>query len=101
MPERPPRFNTNTKSRIAKRNPYPKESPSKRGYDSAWKRLRATVLHKQPLCVHCLDVGRTEAATELDHIVPIRLRPDLRLVVDNLQPLCKSCHSKKTGNEKV
>jgi hypothetical protein len=28
---------------------------------------------------------------------PVILRPDLRLVWDNLQSLCKTCHSRETA----
>lgn len=36
---------------------------------------------------------------EMDHIVPIAQRPDLRLDLDNMATLCKACHSKKTARE--
>ena len=38
-------------------------------------------------------------ATEVDHIIPIEQRPDLRLVMENLQSACHRCHSAKTVRE--
>lgn len=61
-----------------------------------WRSFRALVLSGQPLCVECQRNGRIEPATELDHIVPRRLRPDLAFEIANVQGLCKSHHSRKT-----
>ncbi len=62
-----------------------------------WKRLRAAKLNDDPLCVLCQEQGRTVVATEVDHIIDRKERPDLALDWDNLQGLCKSCHSGKTA----
>ena len=35
----------------------------------------------------------------MDHIVPRRVRPELELSLENLQALCKRCHSRKTKAE--
>ena len=56
------------------------------------------VLSRQPYCVECLRHGITVRATDVDHIVP--RRDGGRDVAENLQSLCHSCHSKKTGHEK-
>jgi 5-methylcytosine-specific restriction endonuclease McrA len=45
-------------------------------------------------------MDRTTLAEEVDHIIPIRIRPDLAFVRRNLQPLCKPCHSRKTMMER-
>jgi len=67
---------------------------TERGYGSTWQRLRLLVLRGEPLCRHC-----GAAATDVDHIVPKRAGgPD---TMENLQPLCHSCHSIKTGKEKA
>ncbi len=34
-----------------------------------------------------------------DHIIPIQVRPDLRLELSNLQTLCDKCHNRKTLEE--
>ena len=59
----------------------------------AWRRLRLWVLRREPWCRVC-----SEPATEVDHLLPrkfggIHAR-------QNLQGLCKSCHSAKTAREK-
>jgi 5-methylcytosine-specific restriction endonuclease McrA len=42
------------------------------------------------------------AAQVTDHIVPIQIRPDLRLEWGNLQSLCRRCHdSVKAQEEKA
>ena len=61
-----------------------------------WRQVRRLFLQEHPLCVHCQRDGRTEAATEVDHVIPHR--GDERLFWDdaNWQALCKPCHSRKT-----
>ena len=64
-----------------------------RGYDARWRKLREKVLFTQPLCVMCGAV-----AVDVDHIIPIR-QGGAVLAVDNLQPLCRQCHIRKTQRE--
>jgi 5-methylcytosine-specific restriction protein A len=69
-----------------------------RGYDGDWRRLRIAKLRADPICeirTHCLGM----IATEVDHIIPIRVRPDLRLDWSNLNSACTPCHSAKTRRE--
>lgn len=47
-----------------------------------------------PLCVECERNGRAAPAVILDHIVPLKERPDLALVWDNVRPLCRTCHNR-------
>ncbi len=75
--------------------------PYRPQYKGAWPRLRALYLKRNPLCVECKKKGLVVEATEVDHIAPIRERPELRLVWSNLQALCKSCHSRKTARERA
>lgn len=72
-------------------------SPSQRGYDRHWQQLRRLVLSRQPLCVECERAGLVVAATEVDHIVPLAVGGTHD--TENLQPLCHSCHSRKTARE--
>lgn len=74
-------------------------SAASRGYDAAWHRLRAAVLSAEPRCVRCLDLGRVRLATEVDHIIPLS-RGGERLDPENLQPLCRSCHVRKTAEDR-
>jgi 5-methylcytosine-specific restriction endonuclease McrA len=62
-------------------------------YDTAaWKRARASYLRKHPLCRMHGERGRVVAATVVDHVVPVKDRPDLAWSSDNWQPLCRDCH---------
>lgn len=89
MPRRPPRFKPTT--------PTPRrEGSTARGYGYAWQRLREQFLREHPLCVDCLQGGRTREATEVDHLIPHRGDAALFWDLDNLQPLCKPHHSAKT-----
>ena len=76
-----------------------RESPSKRGYDRRWKRLRRWFLIRHSLCEECKRNGVLTVATEVDHIKPLSQGGE-RLDPANLQALCKPCHSRKTGREK-
>jgi len=60
----------------------------------AWRKLRLYVLQYEPLCRTCKKV-----ATVVDHIKPIRLGGS-RMDEKNLQPLCASCHNKKSRSER-
>jgi len=61
-----------------------------------WKALRMQALDRDDWkCVECGERRRLE----VDHIEPVRDRPDLAYVLSNLQTLCGSCHSRKTRIE--
>ena len=67
---------------------------TERGYDSDWEVLRKSKLATDPVCeIRLLCQG--EVATEVDHIIPIEQRPDLRLEWSNLQSCCKRCNVAK------
>jgi 5-methylcytosine-specific restriction protein A len=74
-------------------------SPSAQGYDARWRQIRLIHLRTHPLCVACSRQGLTVAATEVDHILP--LAQGGTHAADNLQSLCKSCHSRKTATESL
>lgn len=69
---------------------------AQRGYGSDWERVRLAKLAANPIC----EI-RTECqgaiATQVDHIVPIERRPDLRLEWANLQSCCKACNVAKAN----
>lgn len=71
-------------------------SPSKRGYDTTWRRFREVFVAKHPLCEICAKEGRVTPTEEVHHIVPLA-EGGARLDPDNCQALCKSCHSKITS----
>jgi 5-methylcytosine-specific restriction protein A len=67
--------------------------------------LREAQLKAQPLCEHCLEAEKIEAATIVDHKRPWKTGADeneqwqLFSNPDNLQSLCVSCHNIKTARE--
>ena len=67
-------------------------SGSRNGFYSSpeWKKVRKAFLLEHPFCAVC---GRP--ATIVDHLVPIKDGGAL-LDENNFQPLCWSCHSKKS-----
>ena len=71
-------------------------SAAKRGYDAAWRRVRAMFLAKHPTCS---KDGCDKAATDADHIKSIEERPDLRLSWSNLRPFCHAHHSQRTARD--
>lgn len=71
-----------------------------RGYGSDWEKVRAAKIVTDPICEirsHCQGM----VATEVDHKLPVRVRPDLRLVWSNLQSTCHTCHAFKTAADQV
>jgi len=59
--------------------------------------MRAAHLAKHPLCVMCEAEGRTEVATELDHIIPVSEGGSDN--PDNVQGLCTKHHRSKTAKQ--
>lgn len=68
-------------------------------YTYQWRKASKEFLKKHPLCVHCEREARLTPATEVDHIKPHGGDRKLFWNKNNWQPLCKSCHSKKTAEE--
>jgi len=76
-----------------------RDTAAQRGYDTRWRKARLMYLRAHPLCHHCLDLGISTSATVVDHITPHRGNTELFWETDNWQPLCKSCHDRKTAGE--
>lgn len=66
---------------------------SDRGYDADWRRVRSQHLTENP---RCTSAGCGAPAVEVDHVISVRDRPDLRLDRGNLRSMCKSHHSSRT-----
>lgn len=63
---------------------------------SRWRKLSKQVLNEHYyVCRRC-----GEDATLADHIVPVRVDWNKRLDINNIQPLCESCHAIKTIEDK-
>ena len=61
-----------------------------------WKALRVKALDRDEWrCVQCNE----RRGLEVDHVLPVRDRPDLAWSIDNLQCLCGRCHARKTRIE--
>ena len=61
-----------------------------RGYGATWQKLRRMFLRRNPVCDECWRV-----ATEVHH--RLAKRDGGADDFENLQALCKQCHSRKTG----
>ena len=65
------------------------------------QRIRSLWFARFPLCVHCLERGIVNAATQLDHIVAL-VNGGKDFDEDdeqNRQGLCDSCHEAKTDED--
>lgn len=96
MPARPPRYRPYTPrpARDARPNSH------RRGYDRRWQAYRAAYLAANPWCLHCLLAGDSTPATDVDHVRPVAGQGDPGFWDrGNHQPLCHSCHSRKTARE--
>ena len=67
-------------------------TPAQRGYDAEWRKARERFLKVEPFCAVC-----GQPATVVDHIKPHKGDPYLFWQASNWQPLCASCHSRKTA----
>lgn len=64
-------------------------------YESArWRKISREFLKKYPVCLICGKPARIA-----DHITPHRGNLELFYDESNLQPMCWSCHSRKTFRE--
>lgn len=78
-----------------------KLDPRKERRKSRYQTQRRIFLTKYPLCAECYRQGRTEAAAELDHIIPVDRAPDKFWDKKNWQGLCRPCHEAKTARENM
>lgn len=93
---RPPGMPTREQAEARRKALIDQRRPSSasRGYDAAWRKVRRLFLQHNPRCCEC-----PAAATDADHVISIRERPDLRLSWSNLRPYCHAHHSRRTAIE--
>lgn len=68
-------------------------TPTERGYDARWQRVREIKIARNPVCEECAAQGVTTVADDVHHIVPIRVDPSRRLDISNLRSLCRRHHA--------
>ena len=71
-------------------------SAARRGYDEAWRKVRAAKLDIDTLCQRCKSLGRIALAREVHHIKPLNQGGE-RLALENLEALCTACHNARHG----
>jgi len=65
-------------------------------YDGTWRKLRAQFIAHNP---GCCQPGCDKPATDVEHKISVRERPDLRLEWSNLRAFCHSHHSARTARD--
>ena len=83
---------------VEQRGSWQRDNPQERAFynTKAWSDLRWQVLSRDLFTCQWRGCGRVVSDTSklvADHIVPVRIRPDLKWNIDNLRCLCWSCHS--------
>lgn len=73
------------------------KSSKERGYGREHRRLREQLLRAEPLCRLCRQKNppRITPATIADHILSIAKGGAVH-DIDNMQPVCKPCHDRKS-----
>lgn len=95
MPRKPRQYRSSQQARPAVERRRP--SACSLGYDRRWRKARKAYLAEHPLCAECARQGRDELASVVDHVQPHRGDSSLFWDQSNWQPLCRSCHSRKTA----
>lgn len=78
-----------------------RQSAAERGYDARWTKVaRIAKTRDKWLCQDCLDEGILNGEElEADHVIPIRIAPELQYDLNNIRTRCKKHHSKKTQDD--
>jgi AAA domain len=70
--------------------------PADRGYDGDWQQARKLHLAEHPACT---VPGCGLPATDVDHVLSIQDRPELRLDPSNFRSMCHAHHAQRTARE--
>lgn len=90
------RHNRNRRLREGQGSRQRDQRETNRNYDGRWRKLRKIVLARDPICKDCSEAP----STEVDHIIPrAPTQHAADVTEEELQGLCKPCHSKKTRAE--
>lgn len=98
---RPPGYKgpTVTKREAARKQ---REKPGGAWYNTArWKKLRAIVLAASPYCTRCEADGIVTPSDTVNHRVPHKGDFELFWDMENLEAVCKSCHSRTIQREEA
>ncbi len=90
------RFCTKHKKQEQKRYDEQRGTAAQRGYDTRWKKYRRWYLQRYPLCVNYDECHNV--ATVVVHRISLSKGGDF-WDSNNHQPICKSCHDRKTAKE--
>ena len=67
---------------------------------SVWRKLRNLKLSRDPLCEYCMEREQIKIASEVDHVIPLKVVWSKRLDINNLKSSCHRCHMKKTQEDR-
>ena len=84
---------------VARRYDDRRGSSTARGYDRRWRKARDVYLADNPLCIDCLEQGRSVPATVVDHAIPHRGDDALFWDEGNWAARCKPHHDRKTARQ--
>lgn len=93
MPNSPPAHNARPKHEEHRGTAH------QRGYDYAWQQVRDYRRALSPFCVRCEALDIVTPVEIVDHKIPVSVRPDLRLTIENTQSLCRKHHAEKTEED--
>jgi len=81
------------------RKPFQRGITNYKFYNSArWRKISRLFKEANPLCVKCMEEGRTVPSEFTDHVVRIQDGGD-KFAYSNLQALCAFHHNQKSGKE--
>lgn len=68
---------------------------------SRWRNFRKTVfIEKGVYCTECLKESRYTVADTIHHVIEVRTDFEKRYDMNNVTPVCNSCHNKIHSNIK-
>lgn len=71
---------------------YGRDPAVRRHYGKEWRKVRGIYIKTHPFCEECYRNGVMTRAEHVHHIVPLSEGGNNNF--DNLESLCKSCHSR-------